>query len=262
VAQARRFGVEILTPQEAMALRVEGPYKILTLSDGTEISSHLVMLALGVAWRRLPAEGADRLTGAGVYYGSAPSEALFAQGKTVYMVGGGNSVGQAAMYFKDHAERVVLLVRGDSLAAKMSHYLVSRIETTDNIEVRLGTEVVRCEGADRLERLVLRTGADGPEVTVEAEYLFAFLGAVPGTAWLGGQVACDERGFILTGPDLDPETHLADWPLERSPFMLETSVPGVFACGDARHESVKRVASAVGEGSVSVSFMHRILAER
>lgn len=261
VAQARRFGVEILTPQEATGLRIDGPYRTLTLSDGSEITSHLVMLALGVAWKRLPAEGADRLTGAGVYYGSAPTEALFARGKTVYMVGGGNSVGQAAMYFKDHAERVVLLVRGGSLAAKMSHYLVSRIEETDAIEVRLGTEVVRCIGESRLEGLELR-GPDGSVETVDAEYLFAFLGAVPRTGWLDGQIACDERGFVLTGPDLDPERHLADWPLDRAPHLLETSVPGVFACGDARHESVKRVASAVGEGSVSVSFMHRILAER
>lgn len=262
VAQARRFGVEILTPQEATALRVEGPYKILTLSDGSELSCHVLMLALGVSWRRLPAEGADRLTGAGVYYGSAPTEALLAKGRTVYMVGGGNSVGQAAMYFKDHAERVVLLVRGDSLAAKMSHYLVSRIEETENIEVRLGTEVVRCTGSERLESLDLRSTADGSVETVDAEYLFVFIGAVPRTEWLEGQVALDERGFILTGRDLDPERHLADWPLERDPFMLETNVPGVFASGDARYESVKRVASAVGEGSVSVSFMHQILAER
>jgi thioredoxin reductase (NADPH) len=166
------------------------------------------------------------------------------------------------MYFKDHAERVVLVVRGDSLGAKMSQYLVSRIESTENIEVRLGTEVVRCGGGERLESLELRSTADGSVETVEAEYLFAFLGAVPRTAWLDGQVACDEQGFILTGPDLQPERNLRDWPLERAPFMLETSVPGVFACGDARYQSVKRVASAVGEGSVSVSFVHQILAAR
>jgi thioredoxin reductase (NADPH) len=261
VAQARKFGVEILTPQEATGLRLEGPYKIVTLSDGAELSCHVLMLSLGVSWRRLPAEGADRLTGSGVYYGSAPTEALLARGKTVYMVGAGNSVGQAAMYFSEHAERVVLLVRGDSLATKMSHYLVSRIEATPNIEVRLETRVTRCGGDQRLESLELK-GPDGSVETVEAEYLFIFIGAVPRTEWLGGLVACDGRGFILTGSDLDPEEHLADWPLEREPYMLETSVPGIFASGDARHESVKRVASAVGEGSVSVSFMHRILAER
>ena len=261
VAQARKFGVEILTPQEATGLRLDGPYKILTLSDGAELSCHVLMLSLGVSWKRLPAEGADRLTGAGVYYGSAQTEALFAGGKTVYMVGGGNSVGQAAMHFAGHADRVVLLARGDSLAAKMSHYLVTRIEETANIEVRLGTEVVRCGGSERLESLDLK-GPDGSVETVPAEYLFVFIGAVPRTEWLDGQVALDERGFILTGPDLDRERHLADWPLKRDPYMLETSVPGIFASGDARHESVKRVASAVGEGSVSVSFMHRILAER
>lgn len=166
------------------------------------------------------------------------------------------------MYFKDHAKKVVMLVRGGSLGAKMSHYLVDRIESTDNIEVRLHTEVIACHGESRLQCLDVRSGGDGAIESVPAEYLFAFLGAAPRTEWLKDQVACDDLGFILTGPDLDPAAHLRDWPLERQPYLLETSVPGVFACGDARHDSVKRVASAVGEGSVSVSFMHRILAER
>ena len=262
VAQARRFGVEILTPQEATGLRIEGPYKYLTLADGSEISCHVLMLSVGVSCTLLPAKGADRLVGAGVYYGAALTEALHAAGQTVFMVGAGNSAGQAAMYFKDHASKVVMLVRGDSLSAKMSHYLVSRIESTENIEVRLETEIVECHGSERLEGLDLRTTGNGAIESVPAEYLFAFLGAAPRTEWLDGLVACDKRGFVLTGPDLDPKAHLRDWPLEREPFMLETSVPGVFACGDARHESVKRVASAVGEGSVSVSFMHQILAER
>jgi thioredoxin reductase (NADPH) len=261
VAQARRFGVEILTPLEATNLRLDGPYKHLTLSDGSEVVCHLVMLSMGVSWKLLTAQGAERLTGSGVYYGAAMTEALHVRGKTIYMVGAGNSAGQAAMFFKDHAEKVVMLVRGDSLAAKMSHYLVSRIEATDNIEVRLGTEVVACRGEDHLEELEVRSVATGSVTSVPAEYLFAFLGAAPRTEWLDGLVACDERGFILTGGDLDPDVHLRDWPLERAPYHLETSVPGVFACGDARHESVKRVASAVGEGSVSVSFMHQILAE-
>ncbi len=262
VAQARRFGVEILTPQEAVSLRAEGPYKCLTLSDGSEISAHVVMLSVGVSWELLPAEGADRFVGAGIYYGAAMTEAIHAEGRTVYMVGAGNSAGQAAMYFKDYASKVVMLIRGDSLDAKMSHYLVRRIESTENIEVRLNTEIACCCGSTRLEELDLRTkGSDSLE-KVPAEYLFAFLGASPRTDWVCDLIACDERGFVLTGPDLDRETHLRDWPLEREPFMLETNVPGVFACGDARHESVKRVASAVGEGSVSVSFMHQILAER
>ena len=262
VAQARRFGVEILTPQEAVGLRIDGPYKYVTLSDGSELSCHVLMLSVGVSWTLLAAEHADRFVGSGIYYGAAMTEAMHASGKTVFMVGAGNSAGQAAMYFKDHASKVIMLVRGDSLSAKMSHYLVRRIESTENIEVRLNTEIVGCQGLTRLEGLGLRSKGNEAIESVPAEYLFAFLGAAPHTQWLDGLVACDERGFVLTGPDLDPKVHLRDWPLEREPFMLETNVPGVFACGDARHDSVKRVASAVGEGSVSVSFMHQILAER
>jgi thioredoxin reductase (NADPH) len=261
VAQARRFGVEILTPQRAAGLRAEGPYRHLTLADGSEISAHIVMLAVGVSWTRLPAAGADDFVGAGVYYGAAITEAMNVKGRTVWMVGAGNSAGQAAMYFKDYADRVVMLVRGGSLGAKMSRYLVDRIEATENIEVREGTEVVACRGSGRLQEIDLRS-ADGTCESVPAELLFAFLGAAPRTEWLQGRVALDEAGFILTGPDLDLDTHLSDWPLERAPYLLETSIPGVFACGDARHASVKRVASAVGEGSVSVTFMHQILAER
>ena len=262
VAQARRFGVEILTPQEAVGLRIDGPYKYLTMADGSELSCHVLMLSVGVSWTLLAAENADRFVGAGVYYGAAMTEAMLASGQTVFMVGAGNSAGQAAMYFKDHASKVVMLVRGDSLSAKMSHYLVRRIESTENIEVRLNTEIAECRGLTRLEGLGLRSKGSEAIESVPAEYLFAFLGAAPHTQWLDGLVACDERGFVLTGPDLDPKVHLRDWPLEREPFLLETNVPGVFACGDARHNSVKRVASAVGEGSVSVSFMHQILAER
>lgn len=262
VAQARKFGVEILTPQLATKLRIDGPYRHLTLADDSEISAHIVMLAVGVSWSRLPAEGADDFVGSGVYYGAAVSEALNVRGRTVWTVGAGNSAGQAAMYFKDYADRVIMLVRGDSLGTKMSRYLVDRIAATENIEVRLDTEVVACRGSGRLQELVLRSVPTGTTESVPAELLFAFLGAAPRTEWLDGQIALDEAGFILTGPDLDRATHLRNWPLEREPYLLETCVPGVFACGDARHASVKRVASAVGEGSVSVTFMHRILAER
>ena len=262
VTQARKFGVEILTPQEATALRVEGPYKHLRLSDGSEISCHVLMLAMGVSWNRLAASGADRLTGSGVYYGAAVTEALNAKGQTVYMVGGGNSAGQAAMYFKDFADRVVLVVRGNSLGAKMSHYLVNRIESTDNIEVRLNTEIRACHGSEHLETLELWDKQADRVDAVPARYLFVFLGAAPRTDWLKDVVACDARGFILTGSDLEPQTHLRGWPLERPPSLLETNVPGVFACGDARRASVKRVASAVGEGSIAVHFMHQILATR
>ncbi len=262
VTQARKFGVEILTPQETTALRVEGPYKHLRLSDGSAISCHVLMLAMGVSWNLLPASGADHLTGAGVYYGAAATEAMHAKGQDVYMVGAGNSAGQAAMHFKDLAAKVVMVVRGDSLRDKMSQYLVDRIESTDNIEVRLHTEIKACRGEERLEALELFDNRTGRAEVVPAKYLIVFLGAAPRTAWLKDVVAYDPSGFVLTGPDLDPKTHLRDWPLERPPYLLETNVPGVFASGDARMGSVKRVASAVGEGSVAVHFMHQFLASR
>lgn len=262
VDQARRFNVEILTPQEAVALKVDGPYKHLTLSDGSEISCHVLMLSMGVSWNLLDADGADRLAGAGVYYGASMTEVNQISGQTICIVGGGNSAGQAAMCFKDHAEKIVMLLRGDSLSAKMSHYLVDRIERTGNIEVRLHREIRSCRGSERLEALEIQNTQTGSTEILETGYLFTFVGATPRTSWLEASVATDERGFILTGSDLDPGTHLRNWPLERPPFLLETNVPGVFASGDARHNSVKRVASAVGEGSVAVYFMHQVLAAR
>jgi thioredoxin reductase (NADPH) len=262
VDQARRFNVEILTPQEAVALKVDGPYKHLTLSDGSEISCHVLMLSMGVSWNLLDADGADRLAGAGVYYGASMTEVNQISGQTICIVGGGNSAGQAAMCFKDHAEKIVMLLRGDSLSAKMSHYLVDRIERTGNIEVRLHREIRSCRGSERLEALEIQNTQTGSTEILETGYLFTFVGATPHTSWLEASVATDERGFILTGSDLDPGTHLRNWPLERPPFLLETNVPGVFASGDARHNSVKRVASAVGEGSVAVYFMHQVLAAR
>ena len=177
------------------------------------------------------------------------------------IVGGGNSAAQAAMYFKDYADKVVMILRASSLGAKMSHYLVKRIESAENIEVRLNTEIRGCHGSERLEALELWNKEAGDTECLSTGHLFVFLGATPHTGWLDGQVACDERGFILTGTELGEE-HLRDWPLERSPFLLETSVPGIFASGDARHDSVKRVASAVGEGSGAGVFMHEFLAAR
>ncbi|MEM9663299.1 MAG: FAD-dependent oxidoreductase [Bacteroidota bacterium] len=257
--QARRFGVEILAPQEVHSLRVDGPYKYLTLADGNEIACHVLMLSTGVAWRKLPAPGAEALSGRGVFYGAAMTEALLCKGEDVYMVGAGNSAGQAAMFFAEYAGRVILLVRGPSLEAKMSQYLVDRIHETNNIEVRLHTEVQSCVGEEHLERLCLLKNQTGETEEVEARYLFIFIGAAPRTSWLGEQVVRDDRGFILTGPDI-PADILRSWPLERAPFLLEACIPGIFAAGDVRHESVKRVASAVGEGSVAVHFMHRYLA--
>ncbi len=265
VAQARRFGVEILAPQEVCRLAIDGPYKRLALSDGGEVSCHALMLTVGVNWRKLPAPGAAALTDRGVYYGAAMTEAIGCSDEEVYIVGAGNSAGQAAMHFAEHAARVVMLVRGDSLGKSMSHYLVERIEAHPKIDVRLHTEVAGCHGEDHLTGLTLKDrapdeGEDAGTEEVETRYLFVFIGAAPRTDWLDGAVARDERGFLFTGPDI-PAHALDGWPLERAPFLLEASVPGVFAAGDVRHESVKRVASAVGEGSVAVHFMHRHLAE-
>lgn len=259
VSQARRFGVEILAPREVAALRVEGPYKVLEFEGGGEVACHALMLSTGVEWRKLPAEGADRLEGRGVYYGAAMTEAMGCEDEHVFVVGAGNSAGQAALHFADYAARVTVLVRGDSLAKSMSQYLVDRIEAHERIEVCLGHEVAACHGDEHLERVTLRSAETGAENEVETHYLFVFIGAAPRTDWLDGVVARDGRGFVRTGPDLTDDD-LRDWPLDRDPFLLETSVPGVFVAGDVRHESVKRVASAVGEGSVAVAFMHRHLA--
>ena len=258
VSQARRFGVEILAPVEVAGLRVEGPYKVLEFADGGELASHALMLSVGVDWRKLPADGADRLEGRGVYYGAAMTEAERCAGEHVLVVGAGNSAGQAALHFAEYARKVTVLVRSGDLGKSMSRYLVDRIEAHDGIEVCLGAEVAACHGDDRLEAVTLRDRG-GVETWVETHYLFAFIGARPQTDWLDGLLARDDRGFIRTGPDLT-EADLRDWPLDRAPFLLEASVPGVFVAGDVRHESVKRVASAVGEGSVAVAFMHRHLA--
>ncbi len=259
VAQAERFGVEILAPVDVAGLRSEGPYKILELAGGRELSCHALMLTTGVEWRRLPSDGAERFEGAGVYYGAAMTEAIGCEGETVVVVGAGNSAGQGALHFAEYAARVLMVVRGDSLAKSMSQYLVDRIEAHPTIDVRLHTEIESCQGESHLESVVLTT-ADGSEETLETSRVFVFIGAAPHTDWLPATVARDRRGFVRTGPDLT-EADLAAWPLERAPFLLESSVPGVFVAGDVRAESVKRVASAVGEGSVAVAFVHRHLAD-
>ncbi len=258
-SQARRFGVEILSPQSVKHLEVDGPYKTLTLADGSSLTCHALMLSMGVSWRKLPAPGADRLTGRGVYYGAAMTEAMNCRNEEVYIIGAGNSAGQAALFFASYANKVIMLVRGESLARKMSHYLVERIEETDNVEVRLGATVEACHGSDHLECITVRDNQEGAGVEVPAGFLFIFIGAAPRTDWLGTHIARDEKGFLLTGPDLSEETHLQGWPLERKPYLLETNVPGIFASGDVRSGSVKRVASAVGEGSVSVHFIHQFI---
>lgn len=257
VAQARKFEAEVLSPVCATALRTEEGYHIVSLSTGEEIASHALIIATGVQYRLLEASGVADLTGRGVYYGAAMAEAIACRDESVYLVGAGNSAGQAALYFSRYARDVTMLVRGDGLGASMSQYLIDQIEATENVSVRLHTEVVRAHGEERLERLTLRD-TDGQEEDVEARTLFVFIGAAPRTDWLGDVLLRDEYGFILTGPDLDGP--MKRWPAERPPFLLETCQPGVFAVGDVRHGSVKRVASSVGEGSVAISFVHQHLA--
>jgi thioredoxin reductase (NADPH) len=260
VAQARRFGVEILAPQEATGLRVEGPYRFLSLADGGEIGCHALLLATGVQWRQLDVPGIDRLQGAGVYYGAAMTEAISCRDEEVYVVGGANSAGQAAMHFARFARRVVMVVRGDALEKSMSQYLIDQIKQTPNIQVELNSRVAEVRGNAHLEEISIHCSASGETARVRANYLFIFIGATPHTDWLGDAVRRDERGFILTGPDLlDGGRRPAGWSLDRDPWLLETSVPGVFAVGDVRRGSVKRVASGVGEGAVAVSFIHQYL---
>src|SRR5580765_4786232 len=262
VVQARRFGVEILSPQEAVGVRIEGPYRIIKLADGSEISCHALMIASGVQWRRLEAPGIDHLQGAGVYYGGGSTEALSCQGEMVYVVGGANSAGQAAMNFAKFAERVVILVRGDSLASTMSQYLIDQIKEMPNIQLWAHASVSEVHGETHLEELSVLCSDTNKIERVPASSMFIFIGALPRTEWLGDLVERDDRGFILTGPDLMWDgKRPRSWTLERDPFLLETNIPGLFAVGDIRHGSVKRVASGVGEGSVAVQFIHQYLSK-
>jgi thioredoxin reductase (NADPH) len=262
VVQAQRFGVEILSPQEATGVRTEGSYRIIKLADGNEISCHALMIATGVQWRRLEATGIDGLQGAGVYYGGGASEALSCQGEMIYVVGGANSAGQAAMHFAKYAERVVILVRGDSLSTTMSQYLIDQIQQMPNIQVWTHASVGEVHGQTHLEEISVLCSDTGKVERVPASAMFIFIGALPRTDWLGNVVERDERGFILTGPDLIRDGQRPKgWTLDRDPFLLETNVPGLFAVGDVRHGSVKRVASGVGEGSVAVQFIHQYLSK-
>jgi thioredoxin reductase (NADPH) len=261
VTQARRFGAEILSPQEATRVYTEGTYRAIDLKDGSRLTCHALMLATGVQWRKLAIPGADRLQGAGVYYGAGSTEALSCRDEDVYIIGGANSAGQAAMNFSRYARRVYMLVRGASLSLTMSKYLIDDIEKTPNIEVRTGTQVVAVHGTDHLEAIDIACANTGQVDRVETTGLFIFIGAEPGTSWLGGFVERDPKGFILTGQDLQRDGKWpSTWTLDRDPALLETSVPGVFAVGDVRHGSVKRVASGVGEGSVAIQFVHQYLA--
>jgi thioredoxin reductase (NADPH) len=262
VVQAQRFGVEILAPQEVVSVRVEDPYRFLKLADGSEISCHALLLATGVQWRRLHAPGMDRLQGAGVYYGGGSTEALSCRGEIVYVIGGANSAGQAAMNFAKYAERVVLVVRGASLSSSMSQYLIDQVKETPNVQIWPNASVAEVHGETHLEEISFLCSDTGKTERVPASSMFIFIGAMPRTDWLADVLERDNLGFILTGPDLIKEDgRPKGWKLERDPFLLETNIPGIFAVGDVRHGSVKRVASGVGEGSVAVQFIHQYLSK-
>lgn len=256
--QAGRFGAELLQAGEVTALEARGTARVVRLSDGTEIAAHAVILATGVSYRRLSAPGVDEFVGRGVFYGAALTEAPSCTDEEVAVVGGANSAGQAAVHLAKYAKRVHVIVRADGLERSMSHYLVEQIAATPNIEVHTGKSVCGAEGADRLERLTVAW--PGGLKTIDAHWLFVFIGAEPGTGWLDGFVERDPRGYVVTGPDLVAGGRRpAGWPLARQPYHLETSVPGVFAAGDVRSESMKRVASAVGDGAMAVALVHRYL---
>ena len=262
LTQAQRFGVELLNPQEAVSLRVAGPARIVKLSDGSELSGKTVLITTGVSYRTLNVPGVAQLTGADVYYGAGMTEAIACKGEDVYVVGGANSAGQAAVHFARYASQVTMLIRGDSLTQTMSHYLIERINQTSNVRVETNVEVAEAHGTSRLESLVLQHPQSLNRRTVPAQSLFILIGALPHTDWLGDTVLRDEHGFILSGPDLLRDGCLPSaWPLARALYLLETSVPGIFVAGDARHGSIKRVASGVGEGTIAEKMIERYLEE-
>jgi thioredoxin reductase (NADPH) len=263
VSQVKRFGTELLAPVQAESLSIRGEYRVVKLSSGQELVGHSVVIASGVQWRRLEIPGMDRLIGAGVYYGAAITEALSCANEDVYIVGGANSAGQAAVYFSQYARSVTMLVRGDSLSRTMSHYLSERVQTIPNIKVEPHTEVVALQGEDRLTGLTIRRHDTKSEEHREATALFIFIGAEPRTDWLEGTLCRDAKGFLLTGANLLQDgKRPPGWTLDRDPGLLESNIPGVFAVGDVRHGAVRRVANSVGEGSIVLYFVHQYLANR
>ena len=259
VTQAIKFGVEIVA-QEVCAVEVNGPFRVVQLVDGKRIAGHVVLLATGVKWRQLDAPGLVPLQGKGVYYGATMQEAALFKDEVVVIVGGANSAGQAAMHFASFAKEVKMVIRAAELGAGMSDYLMERIEKADNIEVIPFTKVAEAHGEERLTSLTLENVETGEKRELETSGLFIFIGAEPGTEFVGALVKRDEKGFILSGADLmDGGKAPVGWPLERDPMTLETSVPGVFVAGDVRHGSMKRVASGVGEGSTAISLVHQYL---
>ena len=259
--QASRFGAELLTARQVTGLETHGPKRVIHLDDGTQVAAHAVLLATGVNYRRLDAEGADGLVGRGVYYGSASTEAEACVDQHVVIVGGANSAGQAAMFFSRHAANVTLAVRGPDLERSMSHYLIQQVRANDKITVRTCTEVTHCAGSDHLERIILRDNNSGAEETIDCGHVFVFIGAAPFTDWLPDSVTRDSAGFVKTGTDLLVSgKRPVGWAPDRDPFPLESSIPGIFVAGDVRAQSVKRVASAVGEGAMAVTLVHQYLA--
>lgn len=261
--QARKFGAELLLTRDCVALEAHGPKRVVRFDDGSSVAAHAVVLATGVSYRSLGVPGADDLTGRGVYYGSAMTEAAACAGTEVFVVGGANSAGQAAVFFARYASSVHLLVRGPSLEASMSHYLVEQLAAIGNVHLHTCTTVAEAHGDGHLEQVTLQDARTGERTTHDAGHLFVFIGGQPRTQWLDGVVVRDERGFIRTGPGLlDDGRRPQGWSLDRDPWLLESSLPGVFVAGDVRAESVKRVASAVGEGAMAVTLVHRYLGER
>ena len=258
--QASKFGAEILAAADVTGLEARGSSRVVRFADGGEVAAHTVVLATGVSYHTLEAPGVEELTGRGIFYGSTATEAPTCAGEDVYVVGGANAAGQAAVFLARHARQVTMLVRADGLERSMSHYLIRQIRDIPNVEVRPNTSLVGASGTDHLERLRLCDTSDGTVEEVKAGYLFVFIGAAPCTEWLDGVVERDRKGFVVTGPDLlAGGRRPRGWPLDRDPYYLEASVPGVFAAGDARANSVKRVASAVGDGAMAIQLVHRYL---
>jgi thioredoxin reductase (NADPH) len=261
VTQARRFGVEILAPQEVAGLRIEGPSRVVKLTDGSEVAGRALLIATGIAFRKLEVPGIDRLHGAGVHYYASMSDAFSHRDGDVYIIGGANSAGQAAMYFSGFARQVTMVVRGESLSATMSQYLEDQIGATKNIVVRFNSNVIEVRGTERCEEVVIENRKTGEKETVPATALLIYAGAVPRTEWLAGVVERDALGYIISGQHLVQREirRPRGWSVDRDPFYLETSVPGVFVAGDVRHRSAKGVTSGVGEGAMAVKLVHEYL---